>query len=89
MLPQTEDEMVALLVNAGMIRAYGELRKAALTGTTEARIKAMEVKVIAHTRAQTKSADQFKTFDLDSAVAKACQMLVQFFNAAQAQGSQH
>lgn len=79
-LPKTEGELMQMIVNAAISRAYTELR--AVVGDAAAR--RIEARVLALLPEPGEFASEFKTFQSELAVTKARQLVEQFFEAAHA-----
>lgn len=78
MVPKTEHEMVEMIVNATISRAYAEMRAAVGHG----RARRIERDILDLMPAPGEFAGEFKTFQAEVAVAKARQLVEQFFEAA-------
>jgi hypothetical protein len=85
-IPQTPDEMTALLFEAGRAGAYVKVSGAARSKRlTEHDIALVERDIIAElTSIDPRIADEFKTFEAEPAFAKARDLLKQFFAHAKA-----
>jgi hypothetical protein len=78
--PKTAFEMTAMLMAAGIQRAYGDLAKAAWAGRlTNADIERIERAVLAEIARAAEAAHEFPAFDARAAVEEALEELRGFF----------
>lgn len=83
LIPKTPEAMIALLVQTGMTRAYGDLSAAARRGQlSEHDIARIESAVVNMIRMSDGVPEEFETFEAEPAFAKSRELLKQFFAAA-------
>lgn len=84
-IPNTPDEMVAMLLEAGRARAYVEISGAARRQRlTENDISIIERNILADCVVTPEIAQEFKTFEAEPAFAEAHALLKQYFAIAKA-----
>ncbi|MCS0501407.1 hypothetical protein [Ancylobacter mangrovi] len=84
-IPRTEEEMIVLMVQAGMVRAYADLRKAAKKGRlTESDIGEIERGVLVDVCGVGAAAREFPHMDMTRVVRAISDRLTEFFASTKA-----
>jgi len=82
MLPTTPEEMTTILFNTMLSRIYLDISTAARRGRlTEHDISTIERRLLASMREGPDFSQEFTTFEVEPAIAKAVDMMQQFFAA--------